>query len=61
VTTHTQKNGDFMDNWYVISVWTGKENSLIDNIRVYNAERDIKDISPFVPTKEFFALVFRKE
>jgi transcription antitermination factor NusG len=43
-----------MDNWYVMSVWTGKENSVVRDIRAYNAEKGIGNVSPFIPTKERF-------
>lgn len=43
-----------MDNWYVMSVWTGKKNFLIKNIRTYNMENSINNVSPFVPMRETF-------
>ena len=43
-----------MDNWYIMSVWTGKERSVTENIRAYNTEKSINNVSPFVPLKEFF-------
>ncbi|MCL2815963.1 MAG: antiterminator LoaP [Oscillospiraceae bacterium] len=43
-----------MDNWYVMFVAAGKEKSVADGIRAYNAEKEITDVSPFVPTKERF-------
>jgi len=42
------------DNWYVMSVWMGKENSVVRDIKAYNAEKGIKNISPFIPMKERF-------
>ena len=54
MATHTQKERSIMDNWYVMSVLTGKENSSVEDIRVYNIEKSIDHILPFVPTRETF-------
>ncbi|MCL2311275.1 MAG: antiterminator LoaP [Firmicutes bacterium] len=41
-------------NWYIMSVRTGKENSVVRDIKAYNAEKGIKNVSPFIPMKERF-------
>ena len=43
-----------MDNWYVVTAWTGKEYSCVESIRAYNMEKSIDNVLPFVPTKETF-------
>jgi len=43
-----------MDNWYVMSVWAGKENALINNIRDYDMKKSVNNVLPFVPTRETF-------
>ena len=46
------------NNWYVLAVDTGRENSRIKEIRAYNEEKAINNILPFVPSKETF---FKRE
>ena len=46
--------GPIGTNWYVLQVRAGKENSSVRDIKAYNAEKGINDVSPFVPMKERF-------
>ena len=41
-----------MDNWYVMSVWTGREDSCVESVKAYNQEKTVDGTSPFVPTRE---------
>ena len=43
-----------MDNWYIVTAWTGGEHSCAANIKRYNVEKSIGGIKPFVPTRETF-------
>ena len=47
-----------MYNWYVMSVWSGREKSLVKDIQNYDRncsmEKYIEDSSMFVPTRETF-------
>ena len=43
-----------MNNWYIVSTWKGRENSLVKGILAYNAEKSINIVMPFIPTKETF-------
>ena len=56
MATHTQKKKEnfIMDNWYVLSVWTGKEHYCVERMRFYNSEKAVNNISAFVPTRETF-------